>query len=327
MRCRASPTSCRTCMDASSARSRRAAPDRSRCVLGQLGLDFATFKLEPLGVSMTDIGGLLHMTGHEIIIDSHRRRSRAMGTLQIQRHDRHRQCGESDVRPQVQREGRDRARQRPRRAARECQHRDEGAAQWRVGVRSRANRARHGVHPQRQRAAAGEHRRSCRAQRRRHIGCANAEDRSTRHRQCSPNMTINVKLQRRARHVGAIAGCERRVLHAGAAHHPQEAWGQERLAGRRGEHRARRIRVSRAAVRAFARHVRSSPEERTSTRCYSSARSTRFRRQVARRSTSTSRSTARCASLSSCSRATRSHRSRSRICSAISRSDSRRRRW
>jgi translocation and assembly module TamB len=39
-------------------------------VLGQLGLDFATFKLEPLGVSMHDIGGLLHMTGREIIIDS-----------------------------------------------------------------------------------------------------------------------------------------------------------------------------------------------------------------------------------------------------------------
>lgn len=39
-------------------------------VLGRLGLDFATFKLEPLGVSMTDIGGLLHMTGREVIIDS-----------------------------------------------------------------------------------------------------------------------------------------------------------------------------------------------------------------------------------------------------------------
>ncbi|HEV7706532.1 MAG TPA: translocation/assembly module TamB domain-containing protein [Gemmatimonadaceae bacterium] len=39
-------------------------------VLGQLGLDFATFKLEPLGVSMTDIGGLIHMTGTEIVIDT-----------------------------------------------------------------------------------------------------------------------------------------------------------------------------------------------------------------------------------------------------------------
>ncbi|MDQ2767384.1 MAG: translocation/assembly module TamB, partial [Gemmatimonadota bacterium] len=39
-------------------------------VLGQLGLDFATFKLEPLGVTMTDIGGLIHMTGTEIVIDT-----------------------------------------------------------------------------------------------------------------------------------------------------------------------------------------------------------------------------------------------------------------
>ena len=39
-------------------------------VLGQLGLDFATFKLEPLGVSMNGIGGLIHMTGTEIVIDS-----------------------------------------------------------------------------------------------------------------------------------------------------------------------------------------------------------------------------------------------------------------
>jgi translocation and assembly module TamB len=39
-------------------------------VLGQLGLDFATFKLEPLGVTMTDIGGLMHMTGTEVVIDT-----------------------------------------------------------------------------------------------------------------------------------------------------------------------------------------------------------------------------------------------------------------
>jgi len=39
-------------------------------VLGELGLDFATFKLEPLGVSMHDIGGVIHMTGTEIVIDS-----------------------------------------------------------------------------------------------------------------------------------------------------------------------------------------------------------------------------------------------------------------
>ncbi|MDQ2930108.1 MAG: translocation/assembly module TamB [Gemmatimonadota bacterium] len=39
-------------------------------VLGQLGLDFATFRLEPLGVDMHDIGGLVHMTGTEIVIDT-----------------------------------------------------------------------------------------------------------------------------------------------------------------------------------------------------------------------------------------------------------------
>ncbi|MBK5188601.1 MAG: translocation/assembly module TamB domain-containing protein, partial [Gemmatimonadaceae bacterium] len=39
-------------------------------VLGQLGLDFATFKLESLGVTMNDIGGLIHMTGSEIVIDT-----------------------------------------------------------------------------------------------------------------------------------------------------------------------------------------------------------------------------------------------------------------
>ncbi len=39
-------------------------------VLGQLGLDFATFKLEPLGIDMSDIGGLVHMTGKELVIDS-----------------------------------------------------------------------------------------------------------------------------------------------------------------------------------------------------------------------------------------------------------------
>ncbi|HEY8794295.1 MAG TPA: translocation/assembly module TamB domain-containing protein [Gemmatimonadaceae bacterium] len=39
-------------------------------VLGQLGLDFATFKLEPLGVTMKDIGGLMHMTGSVIVIDT-----------------------------------------------------------------------------------------------------------------------------------------------------------------------------------------------------------------------------------------------------------------
>jgi hypothetical protein len=39
-------------------------------VLGQLGLDLASFKLEPVGVSMSDIGGLIHMTGTEIVIDT-----------------------------------------------------------------------------------------------------------------------------------------------------------------------------------------------------------------------------------------------------------------
>ncbi|MEO8881704.1 MAG: translocation/assembly module TamB domain-containing protein [Gemmatimonadaceae bacterium] len=39
-------------------------------VLGQLGLDFATFRLESLGVDMRDIGGLVHMTGTEIVIDT-----------------------------------------------------------------------------------------------------------------------------------------------------------------------------------------------------------------------------------------------------------------
>jgi translocation and assembly module TamB len=39
-------------------------------LLGQLGLDFTTFKLEPLGVEMNDIGGLMHMTGTEIVIDT-----------------------------------------------------------------------------------------------------------------------------------------------------------------------------------------------------------------------------------------------------------------
>ena len=39
-------------------------------VLGQLALDFATFKFEPLGVNMSDIGGLIHMTGTEIVIDT-----------------------------------------------------------------------------------------------------------------------------------------------------------------------------------------------------------------------------------------------------------------
>ena len=39
-------------------------------VLGQLGLDFASFKLESVGVSMNDIGGLIHMTGSEIVIDT-----------------------------------------------------------------------------------------------------------------------------------------------------------------------------------------------------------------------------------------------------------------
>ena len=39
-------------------------------VLGQLGLDFATFKLEALGVTAKDMGGLIHMTGKEIVIDT-----------------------------------------------------------------------------------------------------------------------------------------------------------------------------------------------------------------------------------------------------------------
>jgi Uncharacterized protein conserved in bacteria len=39
-------------------------------VLGQLGLDFATFKLAALGVTARDMGGLLHMNGKEIVIDT-----------------------------------------------------------------------------------------------------------------------------------------------------------------------------------------------------------------------------------------------------------------
>ena len=39
-------------------------------VLGQMGLDFATFKLEALGVTARDMGGLIHMTGKEIVIDT-----------------------------------------------------------------------------------------------------------------------------------------------------------------------------------------------------------------------------------------------------------------
>ena len=39
-------------------------------VLGQLGLDFANFKIEPLGVTMTDLSGLIRMTGTQIVIDS-----------------------------------------------------------------------------------------------------------------------------------------------------------------------------------------------------------------------------------------------------------------
>jgi translocation and assembly module TamB len=39
-------------------------------VMGQLGLDFATFRLEALGVTAVNLGGLLHMTGKSIVIDS-----------------------------------------------------------------------------------------------------------------------------------------------------------------------------------------------------------------------------------------------------------------
>jgi len=38
--------------------------------IARRGVDFATFKLEPIGVSMTDIGGLMHMTGTAIVIDT-----------------------------------------------------------------------------------------------------------------------------------------------------------------------------------------------------------------------------------------------------------------
>jgi translocation and assembly module TamB len=51
-------------------------------VLGQLGLDFATFKLEALGVTTTDMGGLIHMTGKEIVIDTIGAKS-GEGTLQF----------------------------------------------------------------------------------------------------------------------------------------------------------------------------------------------------------------------------------------------------
>ncbi len=43
---------------------------RKPVILGQLGLDFATFKLTALGVTARDMGGLMHMTGKEIIIDT-----------------------------------------------------------------------------------------------------------------------------------------------------------------------------------------------------------------------------------------------------------------
>lgn len=39
-------------------------------VLGQLGLDFATFKIAALGVTARDMGGLIHMNGKEIVIDT-----------------------------------------------------------------------------------------------------------------------------------------------------------------------------------------------------------------------------------------------------------------
>jgi len=43
---------------------------RKPVLLGQLGVDFATFKLEPIGVTASDIGGLIHLTGREIVIDT-----------------------------------------------------------------------------------------------------------------------------------------------------------------------------------------------------------------------------------------------------------------
>jgi hypothetical protein len=55
---------------------------RKPVVLGQLGLDFATFKLTALGVTAKDMGGLMHMTGKEIIIDSIGAKS-GEGVLQI----------------------------------------------------------------------------------------------------------------------------------------------------------------------------------------------------------------------------------------------------
>jgi hypothetical protein len=51
-------------------------------VLGQLGLDFATFKLTALGVTAKDMGGLIHMTGKEIVIDTLGAKS-GEGTLRI----------------------------------------------------------------------------------------------------------------------------------------------------------------------------------------------------------------------------------------------------
>lgn len=51
-------------------------------VLGQLGLDFASFKLEALGVTATDMGGLIHMTGREIVLDTIGAKS-GEGSLQI----------------------------------------------------------------------------------------------------------------------------------------------------------------------------------------------------------------------------------------------------
>jgi len=55
---------------------------RKPVVLGQLGLDFATFKLAALGVTARDMGGLIHMTGKEIVIDTLGART-GEGTLQI----------------------------------------------------------------------------------------------------------------------------------------------------------------------------------------------------------------------------------------------------
>ena len=55
-----------------------------------------------LGVTARDMGGLIHMTGKEIIIDTLGAKS-GEGTLTNRRNDRHHGCRESEVRSEVRR--------------------------------------------------------------------------------------------------------------------------------------------------------------------------------------------------------------------------------